>query len=292
MKTTLRTWSWLCCLCSLWLVALGCNRNPYPGMPYAGLQPGGALGQVNPQLAGMGPLMQQPAVNPQLMQMQQQLRQYEEMNRTLTTQLAQAQQQAQLANDKSNLFQRQLQDYTSQVQQLAATNRQLESQAQGMQASISKRGGAKLTANNSLPVSTRGFQVPGATVSQDGGLIRIRIPADQLFAQGSAQILAYGSSILDQTATAITSQYPRQRIGIEGHTDDGPLYGGVFANSFQLASAQSQAVMDQLVRRNRLPPQQLFVMAHGPNHPIGDNQTAAGRADNRRIEIVVYPETY
>jgi flagellar motor protein MotB len=281
--------SWLCCLCSLWLSALGCNRSPYPNAPYAGLPPANALGQLGPQIAGVGPLLQPSA---QLLQMQQQLRQYEEMNRTLTTQLAQAQQQAQLANDKSNLFQRQLQDYTAQVQQLATTNRQLESQSQSMQASINKRGGAKLTANNSVPTSTSSFRVPGVTVIQEGGLIRMRIPSDQLFVQGSAQIVPSGSSVLDQVATAISASYPRQRIGIEGHTDDGPLYGGIYNSPFQLAGAQSQAVMEQLVKRNNLSPQQLFTIAHGPNHPLGNNQSAAGRADNRRIEIVVYPETF
>jgi chemotaxis protein MotB len=50
--------------------------------------------------------------------------------------------------------------------------------------------------------------------------------------------------------------------------------------------------MDQLVRRNGVPMQQLFVIAHGPNHPLADNQSPAGRADNRRIELVIYPETF
>ena len=67
--------------------------------------------------------------------------------------------------------------------------------------------------------------------------------------------------------------------------------GGSAVNARYL-SARTQAVIDQLIRRNNLPAQQLFVVAHGPNHPIGDNQSAAGRADNRRIEIVIYPETF
>ena len=46
------------------------------------------------------------------------------------------------------------------------------------------------------------------------------------------------------------------------------------------------------VRRNGVPTQQLFVIAHGPNHPLADNQTPAGRAENRRIEFVVYPDTF
>lgn len=41
-----------------------------------------------------------------------------------------------------------------------------------------------------------------------------------------------------------------------------------------------------------MPHQQLTVVAHAANFPRGDNQTAAGRAANRRIEFVVYGETY
>jgi outer membrane protein OmpA-like peptidoglycan-associated protein len=35
---------------------------------------------------------------------------------------------------------------------------------------------------------------------------------------------------------------------------------------------------------------QLFLVAHGGNHPLVSNATAAGRARNRRVEIVIYPE--
>jgi len=185
-----------------------------------------------------------------------------------------------------------LQDTTGQLQQSLLAQRQTESQALGIQASMNKRGGAKLTANNSLPISTNAPQIPGARMVQDGDLIRIRIPADQLFGQGTAQLVSSGSYLLDQVATSISGQYGRHRVAVEGHTDTGALYGGAFSNPTQLAGAQAQAIIDQLVRRNNLPAQQLFVVAHGANHPIGDNQTAAGRADNRRIEIVIYPETF
>ena len=50
--------------------------------------------------------------------------------------------------------------------------------------------------------------------------------------------------------------------------------------------------MDQLVRRNTLPAQQLAAVTHGPNFPRGDNQSPAGRAENRRIEFVIYPDIF
>jgi flagellar motor protein MotB len=297
MDVRVRICGWLCCISSLALGALGCNRNPYAANPYA-VAPNGALIQPPPV---MGSNLQMPpgqfpnplaAMNPQLAEYQRRIQQLDDTNRSLTTQLAQAQQQSQLARDRADLLAKQLQDTNGQLQQSLLAQRQVENQAKGVQASMSARGGAKLTANNSIAHSASGLQITGARVIQEGEVLRIRIPADQLFAPGTAQLNSSGSYMLDQVSRALTTQFSRQRVGIEGHTDTGQLYGGAFATPYQLAGAQAQAIMDQFVRRNNVPMQQLFVVAHGPNHPIGDNQTAAGRADNRRIEIVIYPDTF
>ena len=296
MQVRVRNGYWLSCLCGLVIAALGCNRNPYQQNPYAAM----GTGLPPAQQAMMGnPLAQN--IAPQIVDLQRRVQLLDDTNRSLTTQLAQAQQQMQVARDRADLLAKQLQDTTGQLQQSLLAQRQTESQALGIQASMNKRGGAKLTANNSIPLTTNSLgasqipnapQIPGARVIQDGDLIRIRIPADQLFGQGTAQLISSGSYLIDQVATSISAQYGRHRIAVEGHTDTVALYGGTFSNPTQLAGAQAQAVIDQLIRRNNLPATQLFVVAHGPNHPIGDNQTAAGRADNRRIEIVVYPETF
>ena len=291
MSDWVRNRIWLCGISCIAIAALGCNRNPYPMNPYA--MNGGALTPTQQAMMGVNPLAQpMGGAAPQLAEMQRRMQVLDDTNRTLTTQLAQAQQQMQVSRDRADLLAKQLQDTTGQLQQSLLAQRQTESQALGMQASLSKRGGAKLTANNSIASTTASLQIPGAQVVREGELIRVRVPADQLFAPGTAQLISSGSYLLDQVATTLSSQFSRQRVGIEGHTDTGQLYGGQFTTPYQLAGAQSQAVMDQLVRRNNMPTQQLFVIAHGPNHPIGDNQTAAGRADNRRIEIVIYPDTF
>lgn len=287
----------------------GCNRNPYlpsgqpwPGavgqMPATGAIPGYAAGQA--PLAGPASVFAGQQTAPQLMEYQRRVQQLDDNNRQLTTQLAQAQQQQQAFRERGDLLAKQLQDATTQNKQLLATSQQIASQAQGMQASMNMRGGARLTANNSVANSAAnsvanaavGLQVAGAQVVPEGDLIRIRIPADQLFAPGTAQLNPAGATVLDQVASALVRQYPRQRVGVEGHTDASQPYGGSFGTPYQLAGGQAQAVMDQLVRRNGIPMQQLFVAAHGPNHPLADNQSPAGRAENRRIEIVIYPETF
>ncbi len=158
---------------------------------------------------------------------------------------------------------------------------------------VQPQAGAGLGSLTSAALNAQpSIQVPGAIVQSEGNVLRIRVPADQLFAQGAAQLNPNAYQVLDNVATAILRYFPRQRVAVEGHTDNGSLYGGAFTTPYQLATAQAQAVADQLVRRNTLPSQQLTVVAHGPNFPRGDNQTPSGRAENRRIEFVVYPETF
>jgi chemotaxis protein MotB len=121
-------------------------------------------------------------------------------------------------------------------------------------------------------------------------VIRIELPADRLFGPGSAQLQTGAYPLLDQAAAAIARDYSRQIVGIEGHTDSGPVSGG-YATAHQLTAAQTMVVFDQLTRRSRFSERQLFTLAHGANHPLASNATPAGRAKNRRIELVVYPET-
>src|SRR5690606_8241657 len=110
--------------------------------------------------------------------------------------------------------------------------------------------GARLTANNSVVNTATSLQIAGASVVPDGDLIRVRIPADQLFNPGTAGPNPAGATVLDQVANALLRQYPRQRVGVEGHTDASQPYGGAYGTTYQLAGGQAQAVMDQLVRRN------------------------------------------
>jgi flagellar motor protein MotB len=58
-----------------------------------------------------------------------------------------------------------------------------------------------------------------------------------------------------------------------------------------LAVGQAMTVYDGLTRLGGLPAKQLFVVGHGASHPVVSNATDAGRARNRRIDIVIYPET-
>jgi len=257
----------------------GCSQNPY----FAG--PAGA--NWNPP--------QTAAVNQneaRIAELSRRVQLLDDNNRQLHTQLAQSEQQAQVYRDESELLRQQLADMSRRVESTAIAAREAESRVRGMQASTQVRGGASIQANTDLSQMAAGLNLGGIPVIPDGKVVRIILPADQLFSPGTAQLLPQAAQTLDPIAAQLRSVFPRQRIGIEGYTDNAPVYGGAAATSHQLAAAQASAVLDLLSRRAGMPAEQLFTVAQGANNPRQSNDTAAGRAANRRIELVIYPDDY
>ena len=205
----------------------------------------------------------------------------------LQAELARSQQQVQLLQEELELLRRRLKETASQLQETQTARDDFERQLKAIGSSIQRGGGAALTANNSLRPPLPSIPLAGIEARHDGDVVRIELPADRLFMQGSVQLLPTGPALLDQVADLIRRDYGAQMIGIEGHTDNVPqssLAGHI------LGANQAVVVFDLLTRRSQLPVQQLFVVAHGPNHPLVSNATPTGRARNRRVEVVIYPE--
>ncbi|MBM3998322.1 MAG: hypothetical protein FJ297_02065 [Planctomycetes bacterium] len=253
----------------------GCNQNPFaPG-------PQGAFWR-QPQ--------QTPEHVAQLQDLDSRNRKLDTNNSDLHRQLAQSEQQRQLVFDENQLLRKQLTETTNQLETKQRAVQDAERRIEAMVASTRQRGGATITANNSLTRNLTAVTIPGLDVRRDGDVVRVEIPADQLFETGTVRWQANAPSILDSVAAAIAQSFPKQKVAVEGHTDNASLRE---ASTFhQLAASQSLAVIQHFVQRAALPERQWFSVAHGPNEPLVSNGTPAGRARNRRIEIVIYPESF
>ena len=277
-------------LLALVMSLVGCSQNPYLAVPGApGYQPQasafnpGASPGVNPNIA---------ANDARTAELNRRVQLLDDNNRQLHTQLAQSEQKGQVYRDELDLVRKQLSDTTQRLESTSLVAKQAENQVRGMQASTQVRSGATIKPNTNLRQLSSRLNLQGIPVRQDGDVIRIVIASDQLFQPGTAQLMQNSTLALDPIVTQLRSVFPRQRIGIEGYTDNSTLYGGQVATSHQLASAQAAAVLDIMTRRGGMPLNQLFTVAQGANNPRQSNATAAGRAANRRIELVVYPETF
>ncbi|QDV61906.1 Peptidoglycan-binding protein ArfA [Crateriforma conspicua] len=270
-------------LLSVWLIAAvvsGCTQNPYLATP------GGAAWQGQPVAVANNP------TQAQIAELSRRVQLLDDNNRQLTTQLAQSEQQAQVYKDELRLVRTQLAEVTNQFESARMAANQAENQVRSFQASTQMRGGATIRPNTNLSAQASRLNLPNLAVQPDGDVVRIILPADQLFRAGTNQMIPQAAGILDPVAAQLRTVFPRQRIAVEGYTDNSPVYGGDVATSHQLSAAQSGAVLDFMVRRAGMPIHQLFTVAQGANNPRQSNDTPAGRAANRRIELVVYPETF
>ncbi|WP_235934715.1 OmpA family protein [Candidatus Laterigemmans baculatus] len=266
----------------LFLAALaGCTHRAYPLGP--GYPAGNPWGPAAP-----------PNVSPleaQVTELQRRVQLLDEDNRQLQTQLAQSEQQSLVYRDEVNLMRQQLADTAERLEQARIAADQSQQHFKGLQASTQFRGGATLEANTNLRQIAEAMRASGLPVVYEGDAARVLVPTDQLFQPGTAQLLPQASGLLTPIATQIVRLAPRQRIGVEGFTDDAPLYGGQFSSPHQLTSAQALSVFELLAERGGIAREQMTTTGHGASSPRQPNQTAAGRSANRRIEIVIYPST-
>ena len=253
-------------------------------------QVGGAPGGQQAAAVTLSPEQQQ-AIAMQTQQYQQRAAALDRDNQELQSMLAQSKQQAQLLQEQVTATQTQLRDTSTQLAALQNDNQQMRSRTTAMAASIRTQSQAEIRSNNSLLRSLTITNLPGVQVRQDGDVIRVEIPTDQLFNPGTAQLKYGAEETLRSIGTDLVRNYPQQMIGIEGHTDNSPTISQQVASAQHLSVAQATTVFDALVRASGMPANQLFVVGHGGNHPVVSNATDAGRARNRRIELVIYPET-
>ncbi len=273
----MRRASWIeLTLGSALLVALGCNQPN----PYLAPQPAAAgLGQT-PPAASMG----------QFQELNYRTASLDSDNTDLVGRMAQMEQERQILNDQVRLLQKQLTETATQLREERLARAETGRQVEVLQASTRRRGGATITANTSYQDALPLVEAPGLQLRKDGDVVRIELPADELFAPGTAQFHQGAYGLLDRAANVIAQNYPQQIAVVEGHTSSAAVPGGRYSNH-ELAAAQATAVFNQLTQRNRLPADQLKILAHGPTQPLASNANTAGQAKNRRIELVIYPET-
>jgi chemotaxis protein MotB len=85
---------------------------------------------------------------------------------------------------------------------------------------------------------------------------------------------------------AVLKQRP-ENLRIEGHRDDVPIHNLRFASNWELSSWRATEMIRMLITQYGLDPGRLSASGYAEFHPIAPNSTAAGRAQNRRVDIVI-----
>jgi len=108
------------------------------------------------------------------------------------------------------------------------------------------------------------------------------------FDSGSAALKPSALPALDRIASILAVRTCRLRI--EGHTDNVPIHTAQIASNWELSAARSTELVRLLIVRYRFAPERLSAAGFAEYHPIASNDTAQGRAQNRRVDVVILTE--
>ncbi len=137
--------------------------------------------------------------------------------------------------------------------------------------------------------TTLSKQVAEHTVSlemgRDGLVISLREAG--FFDSGSAVPKAEALPTLQQIAAKLSAT--PYDVRIEGHTDNVPIHNAEFDSNWELSTARATRIARLFLDMKAIPPDHLSAAGYAEYHPVASNDTAAGRAENRRVDLVVLP---
>ena len=122
--------------------------------------------------------------------------------------------------------------------------------------------------------------------------IRVSMSNDLLFNSGSAELHPNGVAALNKVAPQLASMASQgNQVDVVGNTDNepiGPEIIGRYPTNWDLAAARASVVVRHLQSKG-VAPAQMEAISNGQYHPIASNDTTAGRAQNRRTDLLLRP---
>ncbi len=195
-----------------------------------------------------------------------------------------------------------LTDLESQVQdlqrQLEGLRAQMRRQQEEHQAELDRLAEQKEEESNELLQAERELaeslkkelgQARAKLQMTERGLV-LTLLDEIFFDSGKAVIKEEGLQTLDKVAQVLRDTVPDSPVAVEGHTDNDPIKYSSWLSNWELSSGRAMAVLHHFAEQRGIAPERLRAVAMGEFHPVASNDTAEGRRQNRRVEIVILPK--
>ena len=133
-----------------------------------------------------------------------------------------------------------------------------------------------------------GFSSEDLTVTEKYGKVYVSLSDKLLFESGKAIVNQQGKVALGKLAEVLNKQTEID-VYIEGHTDNVPIHTAVFQDNWDLSVIRATSVVRILTETYSVNPLQIQPCGRGEFKPVDTNESAEGRAHNRRTEIIMAP---
>lgn len=175
--------------------------------------------------------------------------------------------------------------------QLSSTNAQIEEQRrrlEQLQALIDQQQKATEALRKKIADALVGFNSNELTVTMKNGRVYISMQEGLLFPSGSAVVNPKGKEALSKVASVLNTSQD-VNIDIEGHTDSIPIHTKMYEDNWALSTARATSIAHVLIDEYDVKPAKLVASGRSEYDPVAPNNTPAGRAQNRRTEIILEP---
>jgi chemotaxis protein MotB len=126
------------------------------------------------------------------------------------------------------------------------------------------------------------------SLTDEGLLLTIR--DNVLFESGRAEVRASDANVANEIAELLIMEPPRNII-ISGHTDNVPIKNARYESNWELSVMRAVEFMKIILKNEQLDPRWFSAKGFGEFQPVATNDTAEGKARNRRVEILILPRT-
>jgi chemotaxis protein MotB len=218
-------------------------------------------------------------------------------NATLNAKIADLNKQIDFLKENSTSALKQLQDLS------VITNSQAESIKKSMEnigakdtyiQTLQQQMAHKDSLNMALVMNLKGavgdMNDQDINIKVDKGVVYIDISDKLLFKSGKYEVTQQANTVLGKVAAVLKNQ-PDVEFMVEGHTDNVPYKGGgVLLDNWDLSVKRATSVVRILQKKYGLEPAKMSAAGRAEYRPVTDNNTAEGKAANRRTRIVILPQ--
>ena len=161
---------------------------------------------------------------------------------------------------------------------------------QNLQSSLARKDSLNMALVMNLKGAIGNLDDKDINIKVDKGVVYVDISDKLLFKSGSYDVTDRAKEVLGKVATVLKNQ-PEIEFMVEGHTDNVPFKGsGVLADNWDLSVKRATTVVKILQKQYGLDPGKMAAAGRSEYLPVTSNDSAEGRAANRRTRIVILPQ--
>ncbi len=142
---------------------------------------------------------------------------------------------------------------------------------------------------NSISDALMNYKTDELAVYTKDGNVYVSLAEKLLFKSGSDVVNPKGKEALKSLAKVLNSTKDFT-VMIEGHTDNVPIKTTLFEDNWDLSTARATSIVRILTKDNGFDPNRITASGRSQFHPVNPNETAEGRAGNRRTEVILSPD--